>query len=109
MRLEPPMMAMGCLTGRNHRGLFVFATHSREKAAVMVDKSYLLAKPPAPSGLKVFLDQRALPVAIDAAGSVELGLDRTKIAVRENPAMAMVLALGFGWVLALLLAGRRAA
>ncbi len=62
----------------------------------MVDKSYMEAKPAPPSALKQYFDQVVMPVAIDMAGSVEAGLERVAVSVKQRPATTLGAALVLG-------------
>lgn len=42
----------------------------------MVDKAYMIEKPPGPGPAKRYLDQVVLPFAIDLAGSGEVAIQR---------------------------------
>jgi hypothetical protein len=75
----------------------------------MVDRSYMVKKPPPPSAVTQFVHQRAFPVAIDAAAAMEQALNRAAIAARGRPLIALGLALGIGGVMALLATRRRVA
>lgn len=66
----------------------------------MVDRSYMLDQPPGPGRAKVAFDQRVVPMAIDAAGWVEGGLERVLAAVRRTPYTGLLIAAGLGFVLA---------
>jgi hypothetical protein len=66
----------------------------------MVSSNYLLRKPTPPSDLKRFFDQRIMPVAIDGAACLDIGLAKTVEHVRRNPAVALGLAAGMGVLLA---------
>ena len=70
----------------------------------MVDKSYMLEKPPGPGPAKTFLDQVVLPFAIDLAGSGEVAIQRLSERSGIRPAVlvggiaggvALVIALAF--------------
>ena len=62
----------------------------------MVDRSYLVgkARPPVPG--KLYLDQRAIPAAIDMAGAVEAAVERVAVQVRRAPSVALGAAVVFG-------------
>lgn len=66
----------------------------------MVSPSYLLDKPPGPSRLKTWVDQRAIPAAIDAAASGEFVLERAAAATRRAPLLALGVAFLAGTALA---------
>ena len=55
----------------------------------MVNKSYMLATKPAASEVKLFVDQRLIPVGINLAGSVEGLLERVAVRARQRPATAV--------------------
>ena len=73
----------------------------------MVGSSYLRRKPAPPSALKLFFDQRIMPMAIDGAASVEMGAASAGRHLRRNPAMSLGLALGTGILLAFVVSSRR--
>ena len=64
----------------------------------MITRDYLLEKPRGPSAAKVFLDQRVIPAAIDAAGACEVALER---ASQRTGLSVPVLLAGAGGLLAL--------
>ncbi len=66
----------------------------------MVDQRYLTAKPPPPSAIKQGFDQRVLPAAINAIGSVEVALEQLASGVRRTPVTSACIALGVGFLLA---------
>lgn len=68
----------------------------------MVSSNYIAGKSSAPSASKRFFDQQVLPVAIDAAGSVESVVESLAERIRGRPVGALWLALGLGVVLAVL-------
>ena len=68
----------------------------------MVSSSYILGKSSPPSGAKRFFDQQALPVAIDAAGSVEAVVESLAKRIQGRPMGTLGLALGLGILLAVL-------
>ena len=43
---------------------------------MLIDRDYLLEKPPGPSAPKRFFDQRIVPLAVNGAGALEVGLVR---------------------------------
>ena len=67
----------------------------------------MLAKLPPPSKLKQFIDQVAIPAAIDAAATMERDLDRLATVARNRPFAALSLAAGGGCMLSALLRRRR--
>ena len=73
----------------------------------MIDRDYLLKKGGGPSAPKLFLDQRVIPLAIDAAGAVEGALERVAVRVRRMPVAALIAALGSGTLITLLALPRR--
>ena len=73
----------------------------------MVGRDYMLKKGAGPSAPKVFLDQKVVPVMIDAAGSVEGVLERVAVRVRRMPVAALAAALGTGTLVTLLAVPRR--
>lgn len=54
---------------------------------MVVSRHYLLAKPSGPSRLKVFLDQRVIPFAIDMAGGCEVAVQRVSQRTGVRPAV----------------------
>ena len=73
----------------------------------MISRDYLLKKEGGPSAPKLFLDQKVIPVAIDAAGAVEGALERVAVRVRRMPVSALAAALGTGTLVTLLAVPRR--
>jgi hypothetical protein len=65
----------------------------------MVGSIYRRRKPGPPSALKLFFDQRIMPMAIDGAASLEMGAASAGRYLRRNPAMSLGLALGMGILL----------
>lgn len=55
----------------------------------MVDKAYMLDKPPGPGPAKRYLDQVLLPVAIDLAGSGEVAIQRLSERSGIRPAVIL--------------------
>ncbi len=74
----------------------------------MTDASYLLEQLPPPTKLKVFVDQRVFPMAINAAANVEMLLERAAVGARERPVRALGLAVGAGFLISMMLTRRRA-
>ena len=74
----------------------------------MVDESYMLERPAPPSRLKVFVDQRATPVAIDAFANVEILLERAAVGTRARPMQALGLAVGAGFLITMMMTRRSA-
>lgn len=64
----------------------------------MVTKHYLLDQPKPPSALKVRFDQQVIPAAINAAGSVEAGLERVAQRARKQPLAALGAAFGLAFL-----------
>lgn len=73
----------------------------------MVDRGYLLDKPAPPSPVMVFIDQKVIPVAIDAAGTAEVALNQMFVATRKRPFTGLGIALSLGYLAAVLLIPRR--
>jgi hypothetical protein len=71
----------------------------------MVSKVYLLEKPPPPSRAKRFMDQRVVPLLIDAAGAVEGRLEELAVTARRAPLCSFGLAVAMGFVLKKLVEG----
>ena len=64
----------------------------------MVDVSYLIDKPPPPSGLHSFFNQRVIPAAIDAAGTVESAVYELGEQARAQPVTSLLAAGALGLV-----------
>jgi hypothetical protein len=77
------------------------------EVTAMVGSSYLHRKPNPPSGLKLFFDQRIMPMAIDGAASLEVGVASAGEHLRRNPGSSLGLALGMGILIALVVKPRR--
>jgi hypothetical protein len=77
------------------------------KVMAMVSSSYLNRKPAPPSELKRFFDQRVMPMAIDGAASLEIGVASAGRRLRRSPAMSLGLALGMAVLLAFVIRPRR--
>jgi hypothetical protein len=73
----------------------------------MIDRDYLLRKPPPPKPWKQFLDLTVLPAMIDAAGAVEGLLERVAVQGRQRPFVTTGMALGLACGLALLVGPRK--
>jgi hypothetical protein len=73
----------------------------------MVDRNYLLRKPPPPPSWKRFLDLTVLPAMIDTAGAAEGLLERIAVQGRQRPALATGMAFGLACGLALLVGPRK--
>ncbi len=73
----------------------------------MVDKTYMLEKPPGPSAFKLFLDQRVLPLAIDVAGAGEVAVQRLSRRTGVPPALLIGAAAGTCMVAAAIALTRR--
>jgi hypothetical protein len=86
----------------------VIATYSsRLEDLRMVSPDYLAGKTADPSRLKHVFEQRLLPVAIDAAGSVEAALEGVARRTRRQPAVALGLACSASLLLSMLMIRRR--
>ncbi len=72
----------------------------------MVSSLYLHRAAAPPSDLKRFFDQRIMPVAIDGAACVDIGLAKVVEHMRRNPAMAIGLLVGAGVLVAARLQSR---
>ena len=68
----------------------------------MVNKSYMVATKPAPSEVKLFIDQQVIPVGINLAGSVEGLLERVAVRARAQPATAVGAAFTTAMLLSML-------
>jgi hypothetical protein len=73
----------------------------------MVNSSYFNRKPPAPSALKRFFDQRVVPMAIDGAACLDIGFANAGRQVRRNPMLGVGVAVGVGILVAAALQPRR--
>ena len=73
----------------------------------MIDRAYLLEKPPAPSSVKWYFDREIIPLLIDAAGSFEGVLEHVAVQTRKTPGLSIGLALGVGVVAGCLLPRRK--
>lgn len=73
----------------------------------MVDKAYMLHKPPGPGPAKRYLDQVMLPVAIDLAGSGEVAIQRLSERSGIRPAVILGGLAGGAILLAALALGRQ--
>jgi hypothetical protein len=62
----------------------------------MVSTTYLERKPAGPSPLKRFFDQRVMPVAIDAAACLDIGVANAGRQMRRTPMLGLALLLGIG-------------
>jgi hypothetical protein len=65
----------------------------------MVSVDYMIAKPPPPSALRRLFNQRAMPAAIDAATRVEDAVHTLGESTRQQPILALSLAVGAGVLL----------
>jgi hypothetical protein len=65
----------------------------------MVSIDYMIAKPPPPSAMRRLFNQRAMPVAIDAAMRVEDAVHMLGQNTRQRPILALSLAVGAGVLL----------
>jgi hypothetical protein len=54
-----------------------------------VGRDYLLKKPSGPSGPKLFLDTRVVPLAVNVAGGLEVALDRAAHRTGLRPAVML--------------------
>ena len=68
----------------------------------MVDRTYIEGRAAPPSTTVQFIHRTVFPVAIDAAGSVEVALNQVALTARRRPLSALTLAFcaGFGLALA---------
>jgi hypothetical protein len=74
----------------------------------MIESEYLTQKAPPPSAPKRVLDQKVIPVLIDAAGGIEAVIERWAVRVRQSPGQSICVALGAGALVSFLLGRRRA-
>lgn len=72
----------------------------------MVDKSYMLEKPPGPSPAKRYLDQVVVPFAMDLAGAGEVAVQNLSQRTGVRPAV-LVGGMAGGVALLVVLAVRR--
>jgi hypothetical protein len=54
-----------------------------------VGRDYLMKQPSRPSAPKVFLDTRVIPSAVNAAGSLEVALDRVAVRTGLRPVVIL--------------------
>jgi hypothetical protein len=73
----------------------------------MVDKSYMVGKAWPPSALISFFNRQVIPEAIEAAASIEQGLERIAVATRRRPLTSVLAAMAVGFVSAVAIVGRR--
>jgi hypothetical protein len=73
----------------------------------MIDRRYVLEKPPAPPAWKRYLDLTVLPTLIDAAGALEGVVERVSVGGRVRPLTQIAVALGLGYGLGWITSGRR--
>ncbi|MGI4800899.1 MAG: hypothetical protein ACRYG8_44120 [Janthinobacterium lividum] len=65
-----------------------------------IHPDYMLKKPSGPSASKQFLDQRVVPLAVNAVGALEVGLYRVSDRTGIRPALLMTgLTAGFSFLL----------
>ncbi len=69
----------------------------------MVSRAYLLHKPPRPSALTLFVNQRIMPLLIDSAASVEALVESAAVRTRQRPGMPLAVAFCAGALLSALL------
>ena len=74
----------------------------------MIKSDYLTRHASPPPAWKHVLDRDVVPMAIDAAGSLEAIIERWAIRVRTAPAQSLGIAVGVGALASFLLARRRA-
>ena len=53
----------------------------------MIGRDYLLKKPSTPSPPKLFFDTQVVPLAVNAAGGLEVALDRASVRTGLRPAV----------------------
>jgi len=68
--------------------------------ADMVSRSYMLEKPPGPSGLGRFVHWRVAPAVINSLGDAELRLEQFRLHVRKAPIATLACAVALGAFLA---------
>lgn len=73
----------------------------------MVSQAYMVEKPSPPPPIKVFFDQKIIPVVINAVGDVEGLLERVSIGSKQAPVASLAAALGIGTLLTLCLVRSR--
>jgi hypothetical protein len=66
----------------------------------MVDKGYMVSKAPPPSAFRTMVNRQVVPAAIDAAATVEAGLEQIALATRRWPLPSVAIAFGVGVLLA---------
>ncbi len=74
---------------------------------MLVERDYMLRKPPGPSRPKLFLDQVVVPGLANAAGTVEAGIEQVVIGTRRHPLLAVSLVAGIGLALTMARSPRR--
>jgi hypothetical protein len=62
----------------------------------MVSNSYFHRKPAPRSELKRFLDQQIMPLAIDSAACLDIGITKAGHKMRQNPMISICMGLGIG-------------
>ncbi len=72
-----------------------------------VGRDYLLNKPSPPSASKLFLDQQIVPLVVNAAGALEVALDRASVRTGIRPAAIVAGSLGLLSLAAVYLLRRR--
>lgn len=62
---------------------------------MLINRDYLLKRPSGPSASKQFLDQKILPLAVNALGRVEVAISRTsaRTSVRSAVIVASMVAV----------------
>ena len=74
-----------------------------------VGRDYLLNKPRRPSGVRSFLHTRIVPLAVNAAGTLEAALERVSVRTGVRPAALLAASTGVLTLTLFYLARRRAA
>lgn len=73
----------------------------------MVSQGYMVDKPSGPPPVKVWFDQKVIPMIINAAGDVEGLLEQVAVGARKAPVASLAAALGIGTLVMLCVVPRR--
>lgn len=74
---------------------------------MIIGRDYLLEKPPGPSAPKLFLDTQVVPLAVNAAGGLEVALHRVAARTGVRPAVILAGVAGLASLVLFNLFGRR--
>jgi hypothetical protein len=92
-------------TGRGD-DLFASKPLLDKEVGVTVGRDYMLEKPSGPSAPKLFLDTKIVPMAVNAAGSLEVALDRASARTGIRPSLILTGLVGLASIVLLGLALR---